>query len=83
MLVLTRRPGESIQLGDDITITVLSVKGKQIKLGIDVPEKLPVYREEVFRKVQEQNRMAIRSSQQDLLQLTKIWKTDSKPSTRE
>ena len=74
MLVLTRRPGESIKLGENITITVLSIKGKQIKLGIEVPEDVPVYREEVLRKVQEQNRMAIRTLEQDVFTLANIWK---------
>jgi carbon storage regulator len=78
MLVLTRRPGESIKLGETITITVLSIKGKQIKLGIEVPEDMPVYREEVLRKVQEQNRMAIKTLEQDVLTLARIWNTESK-----
>jgi carbon storage regulator len=74
MLVLTRRSGESIKLGDSITISVLSIKGKQVKLGIDVPEDVPVYREEVLRRVQEQNRMAIKTLQQDVLALATLWK---------
>jgi carbon storage regulator len=78
MLVLTRRPGESIKLGETITITVLSIKGKQIKLGIEVPEDMPVYREEVLRKVQEQNRMAIKTLEQDVITLARIWNTESK-----
>jgi carbon storage regulator len=78
MLVLTRRPGESIKLGETITITVLSIKGKQIKLGIEVPEDMPVYREEVLRKVQEQNRMAIKTLEQDVLTLARLWNTESK-----
>ncbi len=73
MLILTRRPGESIHLGDNIKITILSVKGKQIKIGLDVPEDMPVYREELYRKVQEQNRMAAQSRDQDLLAVTKLW----------
>jgi carbon storage regulator len=78
MLVLTRRPGESIKVGEDITITVLSIKGKQIKLGIEVPEDVPVYREEVLLKVQEQNRMAIRTLEQDVLTLATLWKKTEK-----
>jgi carbon storage regulator len=75
MLVLTRRSGESIKLGDSITISVLSIKGRQVKLGIEVPEDVPVYREEVLRRVQEQNRMAIRTLQQDVLALATLWKS--------
>jgi carbon storage regulator len=77
MLVLTRKPGESIKLGETITITVLSIKGKQVKLGIEVPEDVPVYREEVLRKVQEQNRMAVKTLEQDLRTLTTLWKNES------
>ncbi|MFO7595145.1 MAG: carbon storage regulator CsrA [Desulfocurvibacter africanus] len=73
MLILTRRPGESIHLGDNIKITVLSVKGKQIKLGLDVPEDMSVYRDELYRKVQEQNRLAAKSTEQDLLAVTQLW----------
>jgi carbon storage regulator len=76
MLVLTRKPGESIKLGETITITVLSIKGKQIKLGIDVPDDVPVYREEVLRKVKEQNRMAVKSLEQDLRALSTLWKNE-------
>ena len=76
MLILTRRPGESIYLGDDIKITVLSVQGKQIKVGLDVPGDLPVYREELYLRVQEQNKMALELSDQDLLAATELWQKD-------
>lgn len=76
MLILTRRPGESIYLGDDIKITVLSVQGKQIKVGLDVPEDLPVYREELYLRVQEQNKMALDLTDQDLLAATQLWRKD-------
>lgn len=78
MLILTRRPGESIHLGDNIKITVLSAKGKQIKLGLEVPGDMPVYREELYRKVKEQNRMALPKSDQDLLAVTKLWRKEKK-----
>jgi carbon storage regulator len=74
MLILSRRPGESLHLGDAITITVLSVKGQRIKLGIDVPEGMPVYRNEIYERIQEQNRLAAQSSQDDLLAVTELWK---------
>ncbi|NJB66977.1 carbon storage regulator [Desulfobaculum xiamenense] len=78
MLILTRRPGESIYLGDDIKITVLSVQGKQIKIGLEVPDDLPVYREEVYLRVQEQNRLALQLSDQDLFAATQLWQTEKK-----
>ncbi|PIE68992.1 MAG: carbon storage regulator [Deltaproteobacteria bacterium] len=74
MLILSRRPGESLHLGDDITITVLSVKGQQIKLGLDVPDKMPVYRDEIYKKIQEQNKMAAQILSDDLLAVTTLWK---------
>ncbi len=59
MLILTRRPGESLHLGDHIKITVLGVQGKQIKIGLEVPDDMQVYREEVYLRVLEQNRQAL------------------------
>ncbi|WP_029898431.1 carbon storage regulator CsrA [Desulfohalovibrio reitneri] len=73
MLILTRRPGESIHLGDDTKITVLSVKGKQIKIGLEVPEDVPVYREELYVKVKEQNREALEALDNDLLAAAELW----------
>ena len=55
MLILTRKLGESIQIGNDIQITLLDVKGKQIRIGIEAPREVTVHREEVYRMIQEQN----------------------------
>ena len=76
MLILTRRPGESIYLGDDIKLTVLSVQGKQIKIGLEVPDDMPVYREEVYLRVQEQNKLALQLTDQDLLAATQLWQKE-------
>ncbi|MBC18017.1 Carbon storage regulator homolog [Pseudodesulfovibrio profundus] len=73
MLILTRRPGESLYLGDNIKLKILSVQGKQIKIGLDVPEDMTVYREEVYLKIKEQNKQALESSQQDLLAAAALW----------
>ncbi|EFI33196.1 carbon storage regulator, CsrA [Desulfonatronospira thiodismutans ASO3-1] len=73
MLILTRRAGESIHLGEDIIISVLSMKGKQVKLGIEVPEDLPVYREEVFKKIQQENEQAILACSQDFMAAADLW----------
>ena len=73
MLILTRRPGESLFLGEDIKITVLSMQGKQIKLGITVPSDTTVYREEVYLRVREQNKLALETSDADLLAATELW----------
>ncbi len=73
MLILTRKPGESLYLGDNIKLKILSVQGKQIKIGLDVPDDMTVYREEVYQKIKEQNRLALESSQQDLLAAASLW----------
>jgi carbon storage regulator len=74
MLILTRRIGESIHLGDDIKITVLSIQGKQIKIGLVVPDDMTVYREEVWIRVQEQNKAALELQENDLLAAADLWK---------
>jgi carbon storage regulator len=58
MLVLTRKIGEAIQIGDDIEITILSVKGDQIKLGINAPKNIEIHRKEIYVSIQEENEQA-------------------------
>ena len=58
MLALTRKRGETIVIGDDINITVLSVSGDSVKLGIDAPRHIPVNRLEIYEQIQEQNKKA-------------------------
>ncbi|MEM6546039.1 MAG: carbon storage regulator CsrA [Pseudomonadota bacterium] len=55
MLILTRKEGESLRLGDDITVTVVSVKGGHVRLGITAPREVAVHREEIFQKIAEEN----------------------------
>ena len=59
MLVLTRRPGESIVVGQDIVITVIEIKGGQVRIGIDAPREVDVYREEIYEQVRQENLSAI------------------------
>lgn len=73
MLILSRRAGESLHIGDDIKITVFSIQGKQVKLGIDVPADTLVYREEVYLRIKDENTLAIQASNSDLLAAASIW----------
>ncbi|MFT5710218.1 MAG: carbon storage regulator [Halioglobus sp.] len=52
MLILTRRVGESLMVGEEITVTVLGVKGNQVRIGIDAPKDVAVHREEIFKRIQ-------------------------------
>ncbi|MFO8064159.1 MAG: carbon storage regulator CsrA [Spirochaetota bacterium] len=66
MLILARRTNESIVIGDEIEVSIVDIKGDQVKLGIKAPDSVKVYRREVFEAIQEENRQAAASSSQDL-----------------
>ena len=51
MLILTRRVGEALKIGDEVTITVLNVRGNQVRIGIDAPKDVSVHREEIYDKI--------------------------------
>lgn len=55
MLILTRRLSETVMIGDEITVTVLSINGNQVRLGIQAPKEIPVHREEVYLRVRQEN----------------------------
>ena len=62
MLVLTRRANQSIMIGHEIVVTVLEVRGDQVRLGIKAPRSIDVHREEIFAQLQQANRDAVRAS---------------------
>ena len=53
MLILTRRIGENLMIGDDVCVTVLGVRGSQVRIGVDAPKSTPVYREEIYKRIQQ------------------------------
>lgn len=79
MLILSRRVGECVQVGEDIRITVLGVRGQQVKIGFDVPDSMPVYREEIYANVQKQNTAALELDNNDLMVAAALWTDKNKP----
>lgn len=71
MLALTRKKGESIIIGDNVKVTVLSVSGEQVKLGIEAPKEIPVHRSEIYEQIQMENREAININNIDALKKLK------------
>ena len=63
MLVLTRRPGESIVIGNDIVVTIVEIKGGQVRVGISAPRDIQVHREEIYEQVRQANVDAVASAE--------------------
>ena len=66
MLIITRKPGEKIMLGDDIVVEVIAVSGSSVRLGIAAPRTVPVYREEIWEAVKAENKAAADAAPDEL-----------------
>ena len=78
MLVLTRKLGESIVIGNNVRVTILEMQGKQIRLGIEAPPEVSVHRGEVYERIEAENRLAAKTAHTDLRGLTQAWKKRGK-----
>jgi carbon storage regulator len=78
MLVLTRKLGESIAIDDNIKITVVQIKGKQVRLGIQAPHDTKIHREEVYLAIQDQNKVSAGTKPDDVRKVASLLKTTSK-----
>lgn len=75
MLVLTRKLGESIAIDDNIKITVVQIKGKQVRLGIQAPKDTKIHREEVYLAIQDQNKQSVDTSSDNARRVAKLLKS--------
>ena len=78
MLILTRKLGESITIGDDIKVSVLGVHGRQVRLGIEAPLNVVVHREEVYVRIRQENRDASKSTKKDIFGVVNLIKSKIK-----
>ncbi len=73
MLVLTRKPGESVTIGDNIKITIIEIKGRQVRLGIEAPRDMTIHREEVYSRIHEENQRAALRKAINIEKLAKLF----------
>ena len=73
MLVLSRKPNESIMIGDEVEIKIVEVKGDYVKLGITAPKSIPVHRKEIFEAIQRENIEAAQSQVEDIDALSNLF----------
>jgi carbon storage regulator len=73
VLILTRKSGESIVVGDHIRVVVVEVKGRQVRLGVEAPDDMKIYRAEIFDRIQEENNRASQVGTADLNNAIDLW----------
>ncbi|MDR9501490.1 MAG: carbon storage regulator CsrA [Desulfurivibrionaceae bacterium] len=77
MLILARKIGEAIKIADEITITVMEIKGGQVKIGVDAPPHITIHRSEVYNRISEENKKAAQEAPLDLSSLATTLKNRS------
>ena len=75
MLILTRKLGERITIGDDISVTLLEIKGSQVRLGIEAPKGISIYRQEIYERIRQQNLKASEVTAYDLSEADSLLRT--------
>ncbi|MGO9312825.1 MAG: carbon storage regulator CsrA [Syntrophobacteraceae bacterium] len=81
MLILTRKAGESILIGDDIEVTITSIDQNKVRVGIKGPANVPIYREELYRKIQKENRDAALIGKEEFEGLLNVYTGDRQGGT--
>jgi len=74
MLILTRKLGEKINIGDDITVTLVGIKGTQVKLGIEAPKHIEIHRQEIYERIREENLSSSDINDSDLSKAAALYK---------
>lgn len=73
MLILTRKLGESIAIGDEVKVTLIDVQGRQVKIGVTAPKDVQIHRQEIYEKIQVENYRASTTSEMDLAELSVLF----------
>jgi carbon storage regulator len=78
MLVLSRKPNETIRIADDIVVTVVAIDGGTVKLGVKAPDHVSVHRGEIYDRIQEENRQASAGGPNQMARLARFWRNKGK-----
>lgn len=83
MLILARKAGEAIAIGDQITIRILEIKNGQIKIGVEAPATVTVHRQEIYQRIREENIRAASGAPEDIYSLPRIFAEDSQATEKQ